>query len=167
MAFATSIALILCGVGLIAAGGGGHGTALTLAGLFFVALNAWISWATTVTRLHDLDLSGFFALLTFVPLGSFVLLGLCGFKAGTPGTNRFGVPASFGYGHLDEAMAAFDEPKLSTVQEMKPRTEQQAWAGDRMTPQRAAPAPTKAYALVGAAVDGRQPGFGRRGLSAS
>jgi uncharacterized membrane protein YhaH (DUF805 family) len=43
----------------------------------------------TVRRLHDSDMSGFWVLLIFVPLGPFILLFLM-FRESTPHENRFG-----------------------------------------------------------------------------
>lgn len=56
--------------------------------LFLIA-TALPSLSVTVRRLHDADLSGWWALLNAVPLGSIVLIILCA-RRGTPGPNRFG-----------------------------------------------------------------------------
>ena len=48
------------------------------------------SLAVIVRRLHDMDKSGWWALLGLIPfLGSIILLIMCAFE-GTPGANRFG-----------------------------------------------------------------------------
>ncbi len=48
------------------------------------------SIALSVKRWHDLDKSGWFALLGFVPLVNLYALVMCGFVQGTQGTNQFG-----------------------------------------------------------------------------
>jgi uncharacterized membrane protein YhaH (DUF805 family) len=50
----------------------------------------WVSLANYAKRLHDLDHSGWLALLLFVPLLNLIMWIWCGVKAGTPGPNRFG-----------------------------------------------------------------------------
>ena len=45
--------------------------------------------AVSVRRLHDADLSGLWLLLSFVPLGGFVIL-VFHLLDGTPGSNRYG-----------------------------------------------------------------------------
>jgi len=44
-----------------------------------------------VRRLHDLNESGWYVLLTFAPFGQLLILWLM-FKKGTPGINRYGEP---------------------------------------------------------------------------
>ncbi len=46
--------------------------------------------AVTVRRLHDCNRSGWWILLSFVPLGALVLLVLFYVREGTQGPNRFG-----------------------------------------------------------------------------
>ena len=54
--------------------------------LLVIGVFLWL----TVRRLHDLDVSGWFALVILVPvLGTMIALGLC-FAKGTEGTNQFG-----------------------------------------------------------------------------
>ena len=43
----------------------------------------------THRRLHDLNASGWWQLITFIPLGQLMMIGFIFFK-GTPGPNRFG-----------------------------------------------------------------------------
>lgn len=45
----------------------------------------------THRRLHDLNASGWWQLLTFIPFGQLLMIGFIFFK-GTPGRNRFGEP---------------------------------------------------------------------------
>jgi uncharacterized membrane protein YhaH (DUF805 family) len=47
--------------------------------------------APTVKRYHDLDKSGWWAILSFVPFASFWLLYECGFRASFPAPNRYDV----------------------------------------------------------------------------
>jgi uncharacterized membrane protein YhaH (DUF805 family) len=42
-------------------------------------------------RLHDLNISGWWQLITFVPCGQLLMIGLIFFK-GTPGPNKYGEP---------------------------------------------------------------------------
>lgn len=53
----------------------------------------WISLAVQVKRWHDRDKSGWWVLISFVPIiGPFWALIENGFLAGTEGPNRFGAP---------------------------------------------------------------------------
>lgn len=64
------------------------GVVATLAGLALLLPTL----AVTARRLHDTDLSGWWQLVSFVPvLGLIALVWLCA-RRGTPGTNRFGPP---------------------------------------------------------------------------
>ncbi|WP_175970069.1 DUF805 domain-containing protein [Burkholderia sp. BCC0322] len=57
----------------------------------------WSSIAVGVKRLHDIDKSGWWMLLLFVPIvGALALFVMNGFIAGTPHANRFGEPPSAG-----------------------------------------------------------------------
>ncbi|CAB3746727.1 MULTISPECIES: DUF805 domain-containing protein [Burkholderia] len=60
--------------------------------LFVIAVVAvWSSIAVGVKRLHDIDKSGWWMLLLFVPIvGVLALFVMNGFIAGTPHANRFG-----------------------------------------------------------------------------
>lgn len=49
--------------------------------------------AVSIRRLHDIDKSGWFYLLSFVPFGSLVLLFFA-CQPGTAGDNKFGPPAA-------------------------------------------------------------------------
>ncbi|MEP4052921.1 MAG: DUF805 domain-containing protein [Litorimonas sp.] len=74
---------------------GGEGSALYSALnfifiLFYVPLLLAVI-SVTIRRLNDLDLSGWWACLYFLPLGlGFVFMGFICAKKGTPGPNRFG-----------------------------------------------------------------------------
>lgn len=57
---------------------------LSLAQVFFV----------THRRLHDLNSSGWWQLVTFVPLGQILMIGFIFFK-GTPETNQYGAPPTY------------------------------------------------------------------------
>lgn len=46
-------------------------------------------FSLAIRRLHDLNTSGWYVLLTFIPFGQFLILWLM-FKKGTEGTNRYG-----------------------------------------------------------------------------
>jgi uncharacterized membrane protein YhaH (DUF805 family) len=73
------------GPGGIHAGRGGP--VLWLLALLF----AWIGLAMQVKRWHDRDKSGWWALISLVPvIGFFWVLIECGFVRGTDGPNRFG-----------------------------------------------------------------------------
>lgn len=62
----------------------------TLSGILS-ALGVWPSIAVTVKRLHDRGRSGWFILISLIPLiGPIWLLIEAGFLRGTPGSNRFG-----------------------------------------------------------------------------
>ncbi len=56
--------------------------------IWFVFIPPMVS--VTVRRLHDCDRSGWWILLSFVPLGALVLLVLFYIREGTQGPNRFG-----------------------------------------------------------------------------
>ncbi|MGN7981379.1 DUF805 domain-containing protein [Burkholderia sp. 22313] len=64
--------------------------------LFAIAVvSVWASIAVGVKRLHDIDKSGWWMLLIFVPIvGAIALFVMNGFIAGTPHANRFGAPPS-------------------------------------------------------------------------
>ncbi len=60
-----------------------------LVGLFLLVP----SLAVEVRRLHDLDKSGWWLFISFVPLVGFIILIVWFCTPGTPGANRFGSPA--------------------------------------------------------------------------
>ena len=45
----------------------------------------------TARRLHDLNTSGWWQLITFIPFGQLLMIGLIFYK-GTPGANKYGEP---------------------------------------------------------------------------
>ena len=47
-----------------------------------------------IRRLHDLNASGWYVLLTFVPFGQFLILWIM-FKKGTVGSNKYGDPPEY------------------------------------------------------------------------
>jgi uncharacterized membrane protein YhaH (DUF805 family) len=50
----------------------------------------WPCLAMQIKRWHDLDMSGWWALLTFLPLLNLLVVVVVGLIPGTPGANRFG-----------------------------------------------------------------------------
>lgn len=60
-----------------------------LSGLFVLVLLV-PSFAVTIRRLHDIDRSGWWYLVGFVPLVGGIVLLVFSLRDGTPGSNRFG-----------------------------------------------------------------------------
>jgi len=59
----------------------------------FCLLILWPALAIQAKRWHDVDKSGWWILISFVPfVGGLIALVFNGFIAGTPGPNRFGNP---------------------------------------------------------------------------
>ena len=59
--------------------------------VIIMLLLAWPSLAMHVKRWHDQDKSGWWQLLTAIPVvGGFIVMGMCGFIKGAEGSNRFG-----------------------------------------------------------------------------
>jgi uncharacterized membrane protein YhaH (DUF805 family) len=67
---------------------------LMILSAIFVILSITQVFFVTHRRLHDLNSSGWWQLITFVPLGQLLIIGFVFFK-GTPETNRYGVPPSY------------------------------------------------------------------------
>ena len=66
-------------------------TVMTVIFLVFALAVLWPSLAVAAKRWHDRDKSGWWTLITFVPLiGGLWMLIECGFLKGTDGANRFG-----------------------------------------------------------------------------
>lgn len=63
-----------------------------LASIFFLSL-AQIFFVTH-RRLHDLNASGWWQLITFIPFGQILMIGFIFFK-GTPGPNKYGDPPKY------------------------------------------------------------------------
>lgn len=61
---------------------------VAVAGLALMGLG--VMWA--IQRCHDLDWSGWWAILVLVPLANFIFWLLLLFIPGTPGVNRYGAP---------------------------------------------------------------------------
>jgi uncharacterized membrane protein YhaH (DUF805 family) len=75
--FSCLIVLALAAGGLyVAKATGGPPTLAVYLADFFLLLIFLPSWAVSVRRLHDIGMTGWWALLNFVPLGGFVLLVL-------------------------------------------------------------------------------------------
>jgi uncharacterized membrane protein YhaH (DUF805 family) len=55
----------------------------------FMSILIYQYFPLSVRRLHDLNTSGWYVFLTFVPFGQFFILWLM-FKEGTQGTNKYG-----------------------------------------------------------------------------
>lgn len=66
--------------------------------LMLLLMALWV-FCVIVRRLHDINKSGWWLLLGFIPLGNLVLLFMLGFVRGTMGGNRFG-PSPTGVGVL-------------------------------------------------------------------
>ena len=96
------VVLLLVAVGVLAAlfpppqSKAAGGIAMIAVGLPVVAAYLWVYLATSVKRLHDQDLTGWIAVLFFVPyvggLAAFIVLGCL---EGTKGSNKFGPSEKF------------------------------------------------------------------------
>lgn len=65
---------------------------LTIGGGVLIMLLQYFPLA--IRRLHDLNASGWYVLLTFAPFGQFLILWLM-FKKGTEGRNKYGDPPEY------------------------------------------------------------------------
>lgn len=65
---------------------------LLASALIFIGFTITIvSVCTTIRRLHDLNMRGWWLLLNLIPyIGSFAVLVMCGFLKGTEGENKYG-----------------------------------------------------------------------------
>jgi len=70
--------------------------------LLFYLLLVWMQLAIAVKRYHDRDHTGFWVLITLIPLGGIWAFIELGFLDGTQGPNRFG-PSPKGIGGTDLA----------------------------------------------------------------
>ena len=72
-----------------------HYDILSLIYIWILVICLWISiiqyFLLSIRRLHDLNESGWYVLLTFVPITKFFILWLM-FRKGTQGTNKYGEP---------------------------------------------------------------------------
>jgi len=59
-------------------------------GIILILLSAWMGIAVAVKRLHDLDWSGWLAIIEMIPFANLLLVGALCCLRGTDGTNRFG-----------------------------------------------------------------------------
>ncbi len=89
--------------------GAAYLTVVAIFALFALAL-LWPSLAVAAKRWHDRDKSGWWTLISFIPIiGGFWMLIECGFLKGTEGPNRFGAdPLGSGGGYQQPVM----EPQL-------------------------------------------------------
>ena len=61
-----------------------------IGGVFYIAV-IWVGLAVSIKRWHDRDKSGWWVLISFIPLiGPIWALVETGFLEGTPGTNQYG-----------------------------------------------------------------------------
>lgn len=79
---------LFIGIGADDYGNVGAGGSLAIVGLLLTYSIAVVSYG--VLRLHDFDKSGWWYLLTFVPLANAVMALVLLFAPGTPGENRYG-----------------------------------------------------------------------------
>jgi uncharacterized membrane protein YhaH (DUF805 family) len=61
---------------------------------FLLALSVIQVFFVTHRRLHDLNASGWWQLITLIPMGQLLMIGLIFFK-GTPTANNYGEPPSY------------------------------------------------------------------------
>ena len=84
-------------IGVDARDGGG---AFILAFLLFYAVTVYLNLALHAKRWHDLNKSGWWTLVTLVPIiGGFWLIIELGFLKGTDGPNKYG-PSPYGVGPI-------------------------------------------------------------------
>ena len=86
------IAALLIGPAIAAAATSGSAPGpLALIGYLLYLVLLWPALALQVKRWHDRDKSGWWVLISFVPIiGALWILIECGFMDGTPGPNKFG-----------------------------------------------------------------------------
>ncbi len=86
------IAAVLIGPAIAAAAANGSAPGpLALVGYLLILVLLWPALALQVKRWHDRDKSGWWVLISFVPIiGGLWILIECGFLDGTQGPNRFG-----------------------------------------------------------------------------
>lgn len=61
---------------------------------FLLVLSLIQVFFVTHRRLHDLNASGWWQLVTFIPFGQILMIGFIFYK-GTPGTNKYGEPPAY------------------------------------------------------------------------
>jgi uncharacterized membrane protein YhaH (DUF805 family) len=66
--------------------------------VFIFAILPWVLilqyFPLAIRRLHDLNISGWWILISFIPSGQLIILWLM-FKKGSSGTNKYGEPPSY------------------------------------------------------------------------
>jgi len=62
--------------------------------LVFLVLSVIQVFFVTHRRLHDLNASGWWQLVTFIPFGQILMIGFIFFK-GTDGSNKYGLPPTY------------------------------------------------------------------------
>ena len=91
--------------------------------LLIVLMFTWVGLCANIKRYHDLGKSGFWVLISFVPvIGPIWLIVELGFFPGTPGGNAFGPPPGSGLWTpgstaTDEAVALASPSKLAKLDE--------------------------------------------------
>ncbi|HZZ90140.1 MAG TPA: DUF805 domain-containing protein [Caulobacteraceae bacterium] len=77
--------------GMTAAASGGSPGPLMLVGQLLLLVLIWPALAVQVKRWHDRDKSGWWVLISLIPLIGFIwVIVECGILDGTPGPNKFG-----------------------------------------------------------------------------
>ncbi|OBQ58489.1 DUF805 domain-containing protein [Mesorhizobium erdmanii] len=123
--------------------------------LIGAALSLWVNFAATIKRYHDLDKSGRWSLLLFLPyIGGLWVLVECGFFSGSDGNNDYGPPpgAEESRSDLGAHISRMAAERSVRQQSLSARPEQRARAMDPANPAPQARRPTGPT------------GFGRRGL---
>lgn len=118
------------------------------------ALSLWINFAATIKRYHDLDKSGRWSLLLFIPyIGGLWVLVECGFFSGSDGNDDYGSPPGTDNRRSELATHISRMTAERSQQQTQPtRREQQASRTDSAPPAQQTRRPTGPT------------GFGRRGL---
>jgi uncharacterized membrane protein YhaH (DUF805 family) len=122
--------------------------------LIGAALSLWVNFAATIKRYHDLDKSGRWSLLLFLPyIGGLWVLVECGFFSGSDGNNDYGPPPGTGDSRsdLNAHISRMAAERSVQLQSRSTRLEQQASGMDSAPPAPQTRRPTGPT------------GFGRRG----
>ncbi|WP_137933727.1 DUF805 domain-containing protein [Mesorhizobium comanense] len=119
------------------------------------ALSLWINFAATIKRYHDLDKSGRWSLILFVPyIGGLWVLVECGFFSGSDGNNDYGPPSGANEARNDLSATISRMTAERPIQQQSRSTSVARQAGRT----EAASAASQTRRPTGPA------GFGRRGL---
>ncbi len=97
--FLVAIAWMLLGVATVDEESLETGLSFNIASLLCSVLALVISSCVTVKRYHDLNKSGIWSLIGFIPFLNFWQWAECGFFLGDDGPNRFGPPPGYGGCH--------------------------------------------------------------------